>query len=536
MKGLNILIAAVIPLIMLALPAIADEIEGGSAVDEVTVYRERALVVRLARIDILPGEHVYRFGPLPSGLLDETVTVRGEGSVRMQIAGVETQRVFPGEAARERVRELENRIASLQRDVDRKSAELESLESERQFLNSIRVYTGEQMGKELAGQVPDIRRWESTLEYLRTKHDENRATALHKTVEREAILKEIERLKNELQQLAGGRRNEAKQVSVRIAAHERGTLMLRLSYVVPGASWQAVYDARAAAGSDEVRISYNASVLQRTGEDWLGANIVLSTAQPAAGGRMPMLHPWYLGIIAPPRPAMIREKGLDDMEQDQKMMSAIVETAVVEEQVTSMLFRVPGRQTIPGDGSAHRMFINEYLFTGAKEYISTPKLTSNAYLTVKTSNTSGAALLPGAMNVYLGADYVGRSSLAYTAPDEEIELFLGIDESIRIVRTEVSRKVDEGSFLSRRKKTDLGYKIEIGNNKSQPVKITIVDQLPVSQHSDIEVRLTGISPEPVERSDQGMLKWTIDLLPGAKREITFGYYIRHPFDMNVAGY
>jgi uncharacterized protein (TIGR02231 family) len=518
-----------------------------SKVGFVTVYRDRALVTRIVRVELTPGEHRLAFEPLPLNLTDESVQVRGKAAVPVTILGVETQRIFPAETARERVRELEREIEELQSQSYINAAEIQALEAEREFLSSLRVHTGEQIGREIAAQQTDTRRWDTTLEYIRSKHEGNLKKSVEKKSEQDRLQKEIDRLRNELQQYTGTQRSDAKRATVRLRTDTRTTLTLELSYLIGGASWQPVYDARVTGDDNRVRLIYNAAITQRTGEDWQGAELILSTARPAVGARMPELRPWILSLAPPVRlyEDVRKQRSETDMVSApaEAAMEAVAVGAVAEEQITSMIFRVPGLHTVPGDGSSHRVLISEYTLEGAKQYVTTPKLSPFAYLRVKTVNETRVDLLPGNMNIFLDNDYVGRSDLVRVAPGETFEMFLGIDEGIKVTRNEVSRKVDEGSFLSRRKKTDLVYAIEIQNNKRNPVNIVVYDQLPVSQHSDIEVRSTRIQPEPSapdpdnanERAAQGMLKWNLTIPAGGKQEIRIEFFVRHPLDMDVTG-
>jgi uncharacterized protein (TIGR02231 family) len=549
---INRSIVLIILLLLLAVPVISaypgqqpqpNTVAVSSQVGYVTVYRDRALVTRTARIDLLPGEHRLVFEPLPLNLSDESVQVRGSSANPVTILGVETQRIFPVETAREQVRELEQKIEELQTQAYINAAELQALEAEREFLSSLRVHTGEQIGRELANQQTDTRRWDSTIEYIRTKHETNLKKSVEKKSEQALLQKEIDRLKNELQQYTGTQRSDAKRATVRVRLDVRTVLTLELSYLIGGASWQPVYDARVSGIDDRIRLVYNAAIMQRTGEDWVGAELILSTARPAVGARMPELWPWILSPDLRVDVLQDARKQREEFDAAVPAMEAVSVAALAEEQVTSMIFRVPGVQNVPADGSAHRVFINEFSVDGSKEYAATPKLSPFAYLRMITVNTTGVDLLPGNMNIFLDNDYVGRSDLVRVAPGESLELFLGIDEGIKVSRKEVSRKVDEGSFLSRRKKTDLVYAIEIENNKRSPVNIVVYDQLPVSQHTDIEVRSTRIQPEPSapdgsgtnERAEQGMMKWNFSIPAGGKQEIRLEFWVRHPLDMKVAG-
>src|SRR5262249_44791418 len=62
---------------------------------------------------------------------------------------------------------------------------------------------------------------------------------------------------------------------------DRGAGKVRLNYLVEEASWRPQYKLRAGkAAKDQVRLEYLAALVQHTGEDWSGVQLVLSTAEP----------------------------------------------------------------------------------------------------------------------------------------------------------------------------------------------------------------------------------------------------------------
>jgi hypothetical protein len=60
-------------------------------------------------------------------------------------------------------------------------------------------------------------------------------------------------------------------------------LALAVSYAVPSAGWQPIWEARLEPGEAKVELALHGSVWQRTGEDWKDARLAVSTAAPARG-------------------------------------------------------------------------------------------------------------------------------------------------------------------------------------------------------------------------------------------------------------
>ncbi|WP_042365168.1 DUF4139 domain-containing protein, partial [Streptacidiphilus neutrinimicus] len=81
------------------------------------------------------------------------------------------------------------------------------------------------------------------------------------------------------------------------AAAEPGELELELEYVVPGATWFPSYQLRLSRSADAAAgaLALRASVAQRTGEDWTGVRLSLSTADLLRRTSLPELRSIRLG-------------------------------------------------------------------------------------------------------------------------------------------------------------------------------------------------------------------------------------------------
>ncbi|MCY1014216.1 mucoidy inhibitor MuiA family protein [Pyxidicoccus sp. MSG2] len=75
---------------------------------------------------------------------------------------------------------------------------------------------------------------------------------------------------------------------------------LALEYAVPGALWVPTYDLRLPRTLEEGTLRMRASVLQRTGEDWTGVKLSVSTADLARRAEVPELKALRIGRRQPP--------------------------------------------------------------------------------------------------------------------------------------------------------------------------------------------------------------------------------------------
>jgi uncharacterized protein (TIGR02231 family) len=123
------------------------------------------------------------------------------------------------------------------------------------------------------------------------------------------------------------------------------------------------------------------------------------------------------------------------------------------------------------------------------------------------------------------------------APTEKFDFSLGITRAIKVKRGLTKREVTSGGVMHKEKRIKYAYRIKIENNKRTDVKMTIKDQLPISQHEKIKVDGVGYSEgnEPSKKNDLGILEWTFILPSGKKRLIDFEFSLVYPVEFTIEG-
>jgi uncharacterized protein (TIGR02231 family) len=521
----------------------------------VTVYTDRALVTRRGKVKLGQGEQELWLEDLPNTLLPESVRASGRGTTAMRILGVDVGPTFHVEAPQERVAELQREIEERE-DKDALLAQKEeALEAQREFLTKLSRASGGSLARGIALGKAQLTTGAEVISFV----NENLSSAGQEMQEirkqRRELARELEKLCKELEQLKATRPLERRRVVVSVEATEEGELELEVSYLVKGARWQPLYDLRVLDGEKQVEITYLANVSQRSGEDWEDVALALSTAKPALSSVMPELDPWFIKERRLPRlmrpsvrastgamaaaepmmakaapPAELMEEGLEEA-----FVEAEAVEAEVEEQGVALTFKVPRRANIPGDGSGHKTTVTTINLPPRLDYVAAPKLVEQAYRRAVISNDSQHIILSGQVNVFHGGEFVGRTNFEDAiAPGEEFEVHLGVDDRISVARELVESRVDK-KFLGNNRRLLYGYKIEVENLKSSAEKITVRDQLPVSQHEQIKVQAGRIEPQPKEQTDLGLMEWELTLAPKEKREIRLGFTVEHPRDMEILG-
>jgi uncharacterized protein (TIGR02231 family) len=219
-------------------------------------------------------------------------------------------------------------------------------------------------------------------------------------------------------------------------------------------------------------------------------------------------------------------------------LASMVEAEEPEAEVTeggaAVSFQVPGRTGIPDDGSPHKVTLGFHEFPARFDYVSAPKLVTQAYRRARAVNSSQALLLPGAASIFHQGEFVGGTRLKTVAPGQEFEVFLGVDDRVKVDRRLVEGSVDKKLLVDVRR-LSYAYEIEVTNLKQRRETVTLIDQLPLPRHESVKVRRLETRPDPVKETDMGRLCWELSLEPGEKRSVRFGFSIEAPRDVELTG-
>lgn len=515
-----------------------------TTISSVAVYHDRARVTRAGRIYLEPGEHTLTISPLPASLIQDSVRASGRGKARL--TGVEVAAVYAAEPQEGAAKAAQAEVERLQ-DQDRVLADEEEAWKQRlAVVKSIGAEGSRNLARSLARGSLSLDQLTILLDYLSQSHEAGSNILRDLAIRRRTLAREIEAAKQRAEQLASSAAREWREARVNLEAPEAGEVSLELTYAVKGANWEPLYDARL----DDQTLSwtYLAQITQETGEDWMPPfDLILSTAELATGLDKPELPPWRLYEYQPPLVA--RAAGRGEMV---RAMSAAQPTALaspaeaaapppmahasveVSSQGPAVFYTVRNPRPLPSDGKPHQVVVADLKFDAALDYITAPKVQEHAYLRARVRNNSPYVLLAGRASLYHGGDYVGSRSLETVAPGQAVELFLGADRRIKVERKEIERSVDK-NLLGNTARTQLAYRISIQNLAPNAARVVVLDQIPVSQHPDIKVKLREATPRPAQENEQGELEWQLEVKPQERIEITFALTVEYPKELRISG-
>lgn len=515
----------------------------------VTVYPLQARVTRRGRIAVSAGGHTVTVDGLPSALFDDSVRVSGRGA-SARVTGVDVARRHHASAPDPTIDELERRLRDLRME-DRSSADDDgALATEANFVQETARRGGREMARALATGDADDQRVAAFGETVRERLQQIGARRRELTARRDELAREITAVEAALDDRRRQAGTERRAIEVGVDASADTTVELEVSYVVGGAGWRPVYDARL--DGSTVAIEWNGLITQRTGEDWPAGELTLSTARPAVQATIPELDPWYVDIwrvrpLPKARPGVPLAAGgreayelatsamaMSDMAVDEVALAG-PEEADAAQGATAVSYRLPRPVAVPSDGSPHKATITRIDLEAALDYVAVPKLAEEAYLRAVVTNRSTHNLLPGVVSVFHGDEFVGTTSIEPAPPGGEIELHLGVDDRVTVDR-ELTRRETGKAMLSGSRRTAVTYTITVENRLPDRTTVRVIDQFPVSKHEDVKVRDTEAKPEPKERTDLDVVTWELELEPDTKRELTLSFTLEHPKNDRLTGW
>ena len=529
---------------------VSEDIVAKSQIASVTIYPDRATIVREADLSISSGTHAVHFENLPVTLIPNSLRASGKGTAAVKVVGLDLSTQYLEFALLPEVQKLQTEIDALELEMSKTVNTIEVLNAQEKFLQSIESANTARASQEIMLGKPDTQSWERVLNFLSAKLSEVKKGKL----EQNQVLKEqktkVDALKKKLNSIRPQRSTQSRKVSVILDAARAGRFKLNLSYTVTRARWIPLYTMRALPDASEIEFAMSANIQQRSGENWENAEALLSTASPALSTNPPLLYPWTLDLYIP-RPAEARrtrgvtsgvvggvraeEPKAEAPLAEAEMVDAEMATAGVVETGINLNFAIKKNVQIPSDGEPHKVPIDTQNIEVKYDYIAVPKLKEAAFLRAKLSNTLPYPLLSGSADLFVVQDFVGSTKIPFIAKDEEAKVFFGEDRQIRVKYERIKKEKSPPGFLGKTERIKLAYRITVQNLRNNKVDIEIQDQIPVSQNTKIEIKDLSISPQPSKKDEKGILTWTLTVEPQAKKEILIGFTIEYPKGTTIRG-
>ncbi len=510
-----------------------------SRITDVTVFLNRAQVTRKINTQLTAGKTYLIVSGLTSALDPQSIQVSGKGN--FIILGTSHQQNYLSELNMpKQLKALKDSVELLQKQVQFEQSQKEILNKEEQMLMSNQKIGGANQNltvAELKAMADFYRGRLTEIVSSRMKEDDK----IKKLNEQVAKLQQQINSQNELHQ-----RNTS-EIIVSVSADGATTADLEISYVVGNAGWVPQYDIRAINTKSPLQLSYKANVFQSTGEEWKNVKLKLSTANPNESGMKPELVAWYLDFYQAvaykdyskkayaSAPAMRKEADNEKSLSEEVVAPAGLISDYVSTIQTSLNteFDISLPYSVSSSNKPTLVDIRNYELKAEYNYSSAPKLDNDAFLIAKATGWEELSLLPGEANIFFEGTFTGKSSIDPNNIKDTLSLSLGRDKRI-VVKREKLKALTSRKFIGTNQKETFAWEISIRNTKTEAIKVSLEDQIPVSQNSQIEVTAIDIAGAKYNK-DTGKLLWDLNLQPNETKKIVFKYEVKYPKDKQVSG-
>ncbi|KEG13503.1 Aspartate ammonia-lyase [Trypanosoma grayi] len=546
----------------------------------VTVFKDRAQLTYSVSASLSVGRHaLFMRGEKGWESIEQhTVQVRLEDAANQPVLmhGVRFENRATKEDMRERVRELEKKLDTVQEsldDVADKETINDALEAALKQVCEKLVIMGERgVGPDaradaapIAGFLSDPTSWPKVMQFLTGRKRKVAEAKLLLSEEKKSLDMRKSELKKKIEDLRRGRQDERWETSVEVAlsVEERPVeLTLLVSFVAMGATWTPLYDLRVDPTQSTMDVTYHAQVQQNTSMDWSKVQMKLSTATPHFSSHPPELQKWCISLEPPVqtnlllRSARMATPGgpmplgaLATAASSTEARAAQVEQAVVSSSSTVSTFEIAGLATVKSDNKPVKVTISNHTFPVGLVYHAVPKCSPSTYLLVKAKNTSPYVFLPGKTILFAGNTFIGNSELDMVPAGAEFTTSLGTDDTVCITRKQVSRKksIERTMLRHPQERVQYVYEFTVKGSLAKEATLVVQDQSPIASSNDVSVTLrepntkmlsegTTMDGTVCTMDDLGVVEWKLQLPTGAfTRVFRFAFNVEYPEKMQVAG-
>ena len=347
------------------------------------------------------------------------------------------------------------------------------------------------------------------------------------------IKEQIDNFRKQLNEVNAKFNKPSGNIILQVASTSASPIAIDCKYVVNNAGWNPQYDLRSKGITQNVQLNYNANIYQNTGVDWQDASIIVSTGNPSLNNNRPILYPLYAQEYFPGNANAVVAMDKSVGYVSGKAAGVQIEEATVSENQLSVDFNILSKQTILSDGKENMVALKAYEMATEYVYHSVPKLNSAVFLIAKISDWTSYNLIPGKANIFFEGAFVGTTQINPKVTSDSLSISMGLDNSIVVERTPI-KEFTSSKFIGSNTKQTFGYDLIVKNKKSVPIKIEILDQIPISQYKTIQVELEE-KGSAVYSDEKGELLWTWNIAGGQSKKERFIYSVKYPKNTEVTG-
>lgn len=509
-----------------------------SKITSATVFLSKAQINREVKTRIEAGKTNLIVTGLTPQLDPQSIQVSGKGS--FIILGISHQQNFLNEFDVPKIlKVLRDSSELLQMQLSLEQSQKEILVKEEQMVLSNQKIGG-------GSQNISAAELKAMADFFRTRLTDLVSARMKQDLKIKNLNEKIAKVNSQINHQNELYTRNTSEVVVSVSAETSTMVELEVEYIVANAGWYPVYDLRAINTKSPLQLSYKANVFQSTGEEWKNVRLKLSSANPSQSGLKPELQAWYLNFD---QPRVYAERNYAMKKNERSMPSAVagaqddmeemVEAKSTAEFVNTIQttlnteFDITLPYTVQSSSKPTVVDVRNHQMKAEYNYSVAPKLDLDAFLLAKATGWEEFSLLPGEANIFFEGTFVGKTFIDPNNIKDTLAISLGRDKRI-VVKREKLKDQTSRKLIGSSQKENYTYEISVRNGKTDPIKITIEDQIPVSQNTQIEVAAVNVAGASYN-AYTGMLTWNWTVQPNESKKVAFTYEVKYPKDKIVNG-
>jgi hypothetical protein len=198
---------------------------------------------------------------------------------------------------------------------------------------------------------------------------------------------------------------------------------------------------------------------------------------------------------------------------------------------TNVQFNIEVPYTIKSDNQVYAVDIQSLKVPTQYKYYTVPAAEKAAFLMAQLTDYRAYNLLEGEANIFYEDTFIGKTSIDPNQLSDTLKISLGQDKKV-VVNREAVKQLTSRQMLGSKEESTRHWKTTVRNAKSEPIHITVLDQLPVSRRKEIEVINKNVSGGKLN-PDTGEITWELTLQPSEKKELEVEYSVKYPKNRRV---
>jgi hypothetical protein len=566
----------------------AEPIEVKSKIKAVTVFINGAQVYREARANIKTGTNKVVIDDVSPYINTKSLQASiSSGAlildVKHNIVYNQPQIAFEPipEKILSQISALEDSLLYRNFGLQKIRNQINNLETEKRIITNNKTIKGE-------GKSDSLAIFMQAVEFYQSKLNEIEGWLYDYKIQEHKLTKGYSKIEIDLQKLRNfsahktiepTKKEKVHQVILTVDAPVSTDAKIKINYLVTRAGWRPSYDLRAEGDDSPVNLTYKASIYQKTGEDWDNVDLTLSTFHQDCSFSVPELATWKIidkatsdnrsqqvlgyqtsnadttsliqngysnvnfysnttaNTLSPTFTATTSgANGLtfntttNNTTNNQFIMPQSL-VSNTDKTLSNVEFNIDRKYHIPADGEEILMVIDNIDLKSHYNYISIPKVNTDAFLLTNITDWTELNLLPAKANIYFANSFVGETTIDPSSLEDTLIIALGREKGIQTSRKKIEDE-EKSKLVGKNISREITIELVVKNNLNRGTDFVLKDQIPVSENDDIKIKVIEDANAVIDENT-GIMTWNLKLKAKEQRIVKFTYQITHDKEIDV---